>query len=277
MSALRNVYYRLPISWRKMLRKFYYLPSDLVGKNKRPFHVPPDGDNFIGPGDFEKIGQEFFELSKELGNITPGDRILEIGCGMGRMAFPYKAFLSEKGSYVGMDIVEEGIEWCRNRIAPNDSRFQFILADIKNDLYNPNGKFLAREYVFPFEANQFDYIFLTSVFTHMLPEEIDQYISEISRVLKKGGRVMATFFLINKNVEELIASKKSMFSFDVDFGSYRTISKQVKESNVAIDESYLLEKVEKSKLMVEGIHYGSWCGRSDYLTFQDAVILTSHD
>ena len=38
---------------------------------------------------------------------------------------------------------------------------------------------------------------LKSVFTHMLPAAVTTYTSEISRVLKKGGRAVVTYFLLN--------------------------------------------------------------------------------
>ncbi len=42
-------------------------------------------------------------------------------------------------------------------------------------------------------------MFLTSVFTHMLPPEVRHYLSEIHRVLRPQGRCLMTFFLLNED------------------------------------------------------------------------------
>ena len=41
-----------------------------------------------------------------------------------------------------------------------------------------------------------DVAFLTSVFTHMLPEDVEHYLDELARVLKPGGRTLITWFLL---------------------------------------------------------------------------------
>ena len=46
----------------------------------------------------------------------------------------------------------------------------------------------ASEYTFPYEDGEFDVVVLTSVFTHMLPDDVAHYLDEIARVLKPGGR-----------------------------------------------------------------------------------------
>ena len=44
---------------------------------------------------------------------------------------------------------------------------------IYNKKYNPAGKCKWSEYGFSFETQSFDSVFLTSVFTHMLPQDMD--------------------------------------------------------------------------------------------------------
>jgi len=61
--------------------------------------------------------------------------------------------------------------------------------------YNPHGLDAPTAYRFPFPDGTFDFILLTSVFTHMLEDEMRNYLSEAARLLLPGGRVYATFFL----------------------------------------------------------------------------------
>jgi len=274
LHIARKWYYRLPIGWRKRLRRWYYFPADIL---KPPINeaVPPRGKNFVGPGDFEAIGKEYFGYFKKWGNIKPESRILEIGCGMGRMALPFKDFLSEEGQYTGIDIVPEGIAWCEDEIAPDDPRFIFILADIRNKLYNPYGETAPEQYVFPLPDNSHDLIFLTSVFTHLLPATTAHYLEEISGILKPGGRIIASIFLLNPQSRALLAEKKGQFRFREISPVYSSTDTKLQESNIAYDEKWVTELIEKYGLqLAEPIQYGSWCGRKQYLSFQDILILT---
>ena len=51
---------------------------------------------------------------------------------------------------------------------------------------------------FPCADNSFDLVFLTSVFTHMFAGDVENYLSEISRVLKPGGKCLITWFLLDE-------------------------------------------------------------------------------
>lgn len=108
------------------------------------------------------------------------------------MARPLTRYL--KASYDGIDIVKPSIEWCAKIYARRFPRFHFHFADLFNGEFNPEGKDLASEYQFPFADSTFDFVFLTSVFTHMLPPDTKNYLAEISRVLKPGATCLAPSF-----------------------------------------------------------------------------------
>ena len=107
--------------------------------------------------------------------------------------------MSKNGEYEGFDIISIGIEWCNENITPKYPNFHFQKADVFNKYYNLDGKFKASEYEFAFKDNYFDLVFLGIVFTHMLPNDMENYLSEISRVLKNDGRCLITFLLINED------------------------------------------------------------------------------
>ena len=120
-------------------------------------------------------------ISKKL--ITPDSSVLDIGSGIGRIAIPLTSFL-EKGLYEGFDIMKPGIRWCQRNISTRFPHFKFIQVSLANDLYRNSGD-AAAKFVFPSANDQFDLAIATSVFTHMLPEEVIQYVEEIHRVLKR--------------------------------------------------------------------------------------------
>ncbi len=247
------------------------LPDLLLGR--RDALTPPKRMIFVGDGDFKKIGEEFLRHFIELGGLNPNERVLDVGCGIGRMAVPLTRYLDKRGSYEGFDIVAEGINWCRKNITSKYPNFQFQLADAFNKDYNPSGRYKACEYKFPYENESFDFVFLISVFTHMLPKDIENYLGEISRVLKRNGRCLISFFLLNKESLQLINDKKSTRDFKYECEGFRTIDTHIPELAVSYDEAFIFSLYEKYGLKIkQPIRYGSWCGRSNFLGYQDIII-----
>jgi SAM-dependent methyltransferase len=229
---------------------------------------------FIGPGDFTAIGEEFLGYFKSLGGLQPHERVLDVGCGIGRMAIPLTRYLDPRGSYEGFDIVGEGISWCQKRITPRFSRFRFLHADVYNGLYNPKGRFRAKDYAFPYDDASFDFVFLTSVFTHMVPTDMESYLAQVARVLKPGGRCLVTFFLTSDETKDLMARGLSSLPMkDVADGSYSAIDNGTPEYDIAFPERQVREVYARRGLAIDGpIHYGNWCGRTKALSYQDIVV-----
>ncbi len=266
----------------KLLEKFtemsshFYMDTIELLTGKRDSLTPPQWMNFVGGGDFKEIGNEFFNYFKEIGRLKPNEKILDVGCGIGRMAVSLTSYLKDGGSYEGFDIVARGIQWCQKKISPRALNFHFRHADIYNYGYNPTGKYKAVHYQFPYENHSFDFVFLTSVFTHMLPQDMDHYFSEIKRVLKQGGRCFITFFLLNEESLGLINAGASTIDFKYKLDGYEgNLIKDsfIPEAAIAYPEQYIKELYEKYNLEIcPPIRYGSWCGRKEFLSFQDIVL-----
>src|SRR5262249_30222476 len=91
--------------------------------------MPPMELNFVGGGPFDAIGQHCLQQFVEVGGLKPHHRVLDIGCGIGRMAIPMTQYLSPQGSYEGFDIVDIGIDWCKAHITTQYPNFRFQMAD----------------------------------------------------------------------------------------------------------------------------------------------------
>jgi len=119
----------------------------------------------------------------------------------------------------------------------------------------------------------FDFVFLTSVFPHMLPPGMENYFSEINRILKQGGRCFITFFLLTRESLELIEINESPIDFKYEINGYRVKNRDIPEEAVAYDEKYIQELYRENNFQITyPIHYGSWCGREKFLSYQDIVL-----
>jgi SAM-dependent methyltransferase len=225
------------------------------------------------PEEFKRAGREYFGFFTELCGLQPDEHVLEVGSGVGRKALPLTHYLSEDGSYDGIDIVPEGVAWCTENITSRFPNFRFQVADIYNTRYNRDGKLKAEDYVFPFPDGQFDFVFLASVFTHMLPEGMDNYLSEIKRVTKPGGRSLITYFLFDDEALGLMERGESNLEFPYEHGDYRVHVEEDPEGTIAYREEFVRELYEKHGLAIrEPIHHGMWSGRADFLSWQDVVV-----
>jgi SAM-dependent methyltransferase len=265
---------------RLLVRRVVNLPRDTFESltGRRDPLIPPRGLWYVGGEEnYRSINEEFLKYFVELAGLRPSDRVLDVGCGIGVTAARLTSFLDDhKGSYEGFDIVRIGTDWANAHIRSRFPNFRFTHADIFNKHYNPKGKLDPDTYVFPYDSASFDFVFLKSVFTHMRPAGVQHYLSEIRRVLKPTGRCLATAFLLNEESNQLIAANRSSLNLAYAMGGYSVLDPQFPETAVGLPEDDFQDWSGRANLKLDPpVHYGSWCGRSNYLSYQDIVILRS--
>lgn len=272
-------------SGRKAVRKSWgnSVFSRLIGQwiekiiARDPLLPPPElirehsGD--ISPETFAAMGEEIVchSLIREAG-FSPSGRLLDIGCGCGKIARPLTSYLLPDGGYDGVDITHAAIDWCRKAYRPYPN-FRFHLSNVQSSRYNAVGDAPASAYRFPFEPDLFDVVFLGSVFTHMLPADTAHYLREISRVMKPGGRCLATFFLLDDTARQNIASGKTVPSFVHTYGhtGCRIEVKAIPEAAIAYEESFVRTLHQHAGLSVDAVNFGQW-GRGKLIAhWQDEV------
>ena len=164
--------------------------SDVARRHRDPLIPPRRLAGYVGDSDFAATGEEFLGHFRELAGLGAQDRVLEIGCGIGRMARVLVPVLRPPGSYDGFDVVDSGIAWCQERYRDTPAPFRFVHADLRNSAYNPGGTLDAGSYRFPYDDAAFDLVIATSLFTHLLPAAAEHYLAEAARVLTPGGRLL---------------------------------------------------------------------------------------
>jgi len=108
-------------------------------------------------------------------SVSDGDRVLEVGCGVGRIM---KYLAIHCGELHGLDVSNRMLSRARDR-----------LADIDNvQLHRGNGRDLR-----DLADGTFDFCYSIQVFQVIQREDTMRYLSEINRVLKSGGGIYAQF------------------------------------------------------------------------------------
>lgn len=162
--------------------------------------VPPR-KLWLGPDD--SIGHYFRGVWEYLAYLTliadlrREEVVLELGCGHGRTGRGLLSYLRWPGRYVGLDVDRRRIAYAQSRIQAKWPGFEFIWADVRNAHYNPQGSMEAASYAFPFADATFDLVYAASLFTHLLPDDTLNYFRESRRVLKRPGRCLFSFFLLD--------------------------------------------------------------------------------
>ena len=127
------------------------------------------------------LGREraFREKMLGLAHLKPGESVLDIGCGTGSLAIAAKSQVGPTSTVCGLDASPEMI--ARAEMKARKAR---VDVGFKN----------AFAQSLPFPAAQFDVV-LTTIMLHHLPRKSRaELASEIRRVLKPGGRVLAIDF-----------------------------------------------------------------------------------
>ncbi len=147
-------------------------------------------------------------------DFTPTARLLDFGCGIGRMVRRLKKW-TETGEVWGVDISAPHIAWCRQYLSPP---FRFATTTTLPHL--------------PFPDRYFDLVFAGSVFTH-IDDLAEAWLLELRRVTRPGGRTYITIH-DESTIEQLEGPFRNCY-----------LTRQLKE-----DPSYLEAATEFGMLVI---------------------------
>ena len=223
--------------------------------------LPGYARRYAGKQDFKAAGERFLSTATRHG-LEPHHRVLDVGCGVGRFAVAVAGFLDERGSYTGLDTSKQCIKLCRRWIGSKLPSFEFRRADVFNTSYNRKAEVTADRYRFPFDDGSFDFAFSNSLFTHLVPADADNYLRQIGRVLKPGGRTLNTMFLLNDESRAQLEgdSPRHDAPHALD-GVARVKIPERPEAWIAFDEGFIGEGHDRAGLRIEHVRYGAWSGR----------------
>jgi SAM-dependent methyltransferase len=125
------------------------------------------GGNFLASGKLQ------YSLLVHLG-LTPESRVIDIGCGSGRLASQLAHIAGLK--YTGTDVVPQLLDHARQIC--NRTDWKFLLTDGT---------------AVPAEDNTVDFACFFSVFTHLRHEESYRYLEQTKKALRPGGLIVFSF------------------------------------------------------------------------------------
>ena len=106
----------------------------------------------------------------------------------------------------------------------------------------------------------------------MLAEDVEHYLCEVARVLKTGGRCLISFFLLNESSLTLMRTSKSTINLNINLGSCWVADTSDPEAVIGYEEDFVRAVYDRYNLEIkEPIHYGAWCGREKFLSYQDLI------
>jgi SAM-dependent methyltransferase len=192
--------------------------------------------------------------------LQPSSRLLEIGCGIGWLAYDLAAHLDDSGSYVGLDVSPEAIGWLNEHLAPRLANFRFDLVDVLNPRYRPRAAQTADEIVFPYADRQFDLLCAFGVFMHVEKDGIERYLREIARVLEPGRPALLSFMAVLPNDEQPRNGRRAYVS--IEPGVY-TNRPDREGWSLAYDDALIRTMIADAGLALVACEEGAWHGRRD--------------
>ncbi len=270
----RAAYHAAPASFWRSVDGFKRDVASLPARLRDPVRRadPWETIHHVG-GDYRATGRESLSFLQTHGDLRPDDRVLDIGCGNGRVTWPLTEALGPEGRYVGFDVSAAAIRYCRRRIGPVRPDFEFHHLDIRNGIYNPKGRIEETETRFPCDDGSITLAFATSVFTHLPWPTVVRYLAEVHRVLAPGGRALITAFVLTPQVRSWAADGRTAVPLQPYAAYAMTSNPQRPENAMAYDETRFRGAVTEAGLTLEGVLAGHWRPEPEYAGGQDLLVL----
>jgi SAM-dependent methyltransferase len=155
-----------------------------------PVEIRMGGEHFRDDAAFVERAVRDVRILVEEAGLDERSRLLDWGCGAGRLAVGVKHVFGAVADYHGVDVQALLVDWAQENLA--DERTRFTRVDLSNQRYNPRGRPV---WTIPGADASVDVFYAYSVFSHMQLDETAAYLREIARLLAPGARAVITAFV----------------------------------------------------------------------------------
>jgi hypothetical protein len=129
------------------------------------------------------------------------------------------------------------LAWCRHHF--DLDRFEFFQSTHASKVYNESGN--GTLYTLPIPSDTVNFVFSSSLFTHLLEREVNNYMSESFRVLVPGGIMAMNCFLMDYAPPTM----GGRHTFRHRIGEAFVESLRLPEAAVAFNSSFLVDLAAK--------------------------------
>ena len=222
-----------------------------------PFPLPPEDlikvTGIQKKGNYRKEKEYFFRLLLDHSDLSPDHHFLDLGCGCGGMTAPLVRYLKNTSSYTGLDIQQNMVDWALENITRRFPNFSFVWSDVHNSEYHRSGSHKPDSFYFPFKDGTFSFVLAKSLFTHMQPNGVENYLKEAARVLAPGGTMVSTYFLFDDLHMPEKKGSHDRPDFSHDGGDHRLGDRKYPDRAVAYRASHILKLHERAGLKVSKV------------------------
>lgn len=148
------------------------------------------GGSRSSDGLWVKRGLDDARLLAERAGLNVSSRLLDWGCGPGRLLAGIHRVVGPIQTYVGVDVKADVVEWAQANLTTTWSTFLHVHQ--RNERYNVEGE---TSHLLPMGDAAVDIICAFSVFSHMRTHDVAGYGAEMARLLRPGGLVVLTAFV----------------------------------------------------------------------------------
>ena len=202
-------------------------------------------------------------------------KILDIGCGTGLLAIASESLVKDGGEYIGLDVKEEDIRYCRKHFEKIPS-LSFIYHPVRNATYAPHQD--SKHQPWDILDESIDLVVSKSIWTHLNEQDAIYYFGEVGRVLKSGGKALITFCLLDEDYYRQASTiNKPWFNYNkpiYNSQNWITMSNiKVPENFIAITTDGIQKMADLAGLTLVKKYPGQWKRKpgfwdQDILTFE---------
>lgn len=239
-------------------------------------------NEWVGGADPELVGDASLSILHRYLQIRPSSRLLDFGCGVGRVMLSVLKYHPDVGGMTGFDIMPQVIRFCDSHIATSFPRTSFELIAGNNDHYDHFVQDADPVSVASYDqlrakyAGAFTGIYAFSVFTHVELAELRPLLTLLSALVETGGQVLFTAFMLTPASRRAIRERRALIPFaegplEVD-GDVFVGNPTDRLGFIAFDRSLVEQAAFDAGLVIHHIEYGAWSGIIPSPSLQDVIV-----